>query len=217
MKLVFFGTSSFAVPALDRLKDSVVLVVAQPDRPSGRGMKVRPTAVKEAAQRHGLYVETPLKSRAPEFVQTLKALDPDAFIVASYGQILSKSLLDVPRAGAFNLHASVLPSYRGASPIQYAVLNGDEETGVTLMAMDQFRYAEDQAGQPRRLYRGGAGHRGQCQARAGRRLRTRRDVPGRGAAGGADASLWLRVCKRGTSQARGLFEAYTALTERKPI
>ena len=137
MKLVFFGTSSFAVPALERLKDNVVLVVSQPDRPSGRGMKTRPTPVKEAALRHGLRVETPVKSRATEFVQTLKALDPDAFVVASYGQILSKALLDVPRDGAFNLHASVLPSYRGASPIQYAVLNGDEETGVTLMVMDE--------------------------------------------------------------------------------
>ncbi len=137
MRLVYFGTSSFAVPALDRLKDHVVLVVSQPDRPSGRGMKMRPTPVKEAAQRHGLPVEAPLKSRAPEFVERLKELDADAFVVASYGQILSKALLDVPKVGAFNLHASILPSYRGASPIQYAVLNGDTETGVTLMQMDE--------------------------------------------------------------------------------
>ena len=100
-------------------------------------MRLQATPVKEAALKHGLPVETPVKSRAPEFVQTLKALDPDAFVVASYGQILSKALLDVPKAGAFNLHASILPSYRGASPIQYAVLNGDDETGVTLMAMDE--------------------------------------------------------------------------------
>ena len=137
MRLVYFGTSSFAVPALERIEQDVVLVVSQPDRPRGRGMKTRPTPVKEAALRHNLGVETPVKSRAPEFVKTLKALDADAFVVASYGQILSKALLDVPRAGAFNLHASVLPSYRGASPIQYAVLNGDEETGVTLMMMDE--------------------------------------------------------------------------------
>lgn len=136
MRLVLFGTSTFAVPALERLKKNVVLVVSQPDRPSGRGMKTRPSPVKQVAVRHGLQVETPVKSRAPEFVERLKNLSPDIFVVASYGQILSQALLDVPPAGSFNLHASILPSYRGASPIQYAVLNGDTETGVTLMQMD---------------------------------------------------------------------------------
>jgi methionyl-tRNA formyltransferase len=136
VRLVYFGTSAFAVPALERLARHVVLVVTQPDRPSGRGMAEKPSAVKVAAQKLGLPVETPEKSRDAAFIERLGALAPDAFIVASYGQILSKSLLAVPRKGCFNLHASLLPKYRGAAPIQHAVLNGERETGVTLMLMD---------------------------------------------------------------------------------
>lgn len=136
MRLVYFGTSAFAVPALQRLAQNVVLVVTQPDRPSGRGMEMKPSDVKRAALDLGLPVETPLKCRSPEFVERLGSLDADAFIVASYGQILSKAVLGAPRVGCFNLHASLLPKYRGAAPIQYALLNGDTETGVTLMQMD---------------------------------------------------------------------------------
>ncbi len=136
MRLVYFGTSAFAVPALERLAEHVVLVVTQPDRPSGRGMEPKPSDIKNAGKTLGLAVETPEKSRDKAFVEHLQTLDADAFVVASYGQILSKSLLAVPKHGCFNLHASLLPKYRGAAPIQYAVLNGDTETGVTLMAMD---------------------------------------------------------------------------------
>jgi methionyl-tRNA formyltransferase len=136
VRLVYFGTSAFAVPALERLAPNVVLVVTQPDRPSGRGMADKPSDVKQAAINLGLPVETPEKSRDPLFVEKLRTLDADAFIVASYGQILSKSLLAVPKQGCFNLHASLLPKYRGAAPIQYAILNGDTETGVSLMLMD---------------------------------------------------------------------------------
>ena len=136
MKLVYFGTSAFAVPALQALAPNVALVVTQPDRPSGRGMATRASDVKDAATALGLQVETPEKSRDKAFVESLTALNADAFVVASYGQILSKALLAVPRQGCFNLHASLLPKYRGAAPIQYAVLNGDAVTGVTLMLMD---------------------------------------------------------------------------------
>jgi len=136
VKLVYFGTSAFAVPALQALAPNVALVVTQPDRPSGRGMATRASDVKNAAAALGMQVETPEKSRDRAFVERLTALNADAFVVASYGQILSKALLAVPRAGCFNLHASLLPKYRGAAPIQYAVLNGDTVTGVTLMLMD---------------------------------------------------------------------------------
>lgn len=137
MRLVFFGTSAFAVPALQRLKDDVVLVVTQPDRPSGRGMETKPSDVKRAASQLGLPAETPEKCRDKAFIESLKALAPDAFVVASYGQILSKALLEVPKRGSVNLHASLLPKYRGAAPIQHAILNGETETCVTVMMMDE--------------------------------------------------------------------------------
>jgi len=136
MRIVYFGTSDFAVPALERLKDHTVLVVSQPDRPSGRGMKLTPSPVKQCAIENGLPVETPLKCRDKAFVERLRELDADVFIVASYGQILSQAVLDVPKHGCFNLHGSILPKYRGAAPIQYSILNGDAVTGVTLMLMD---------------------------------------------------------------------------------
>lgn len=137
MKLVFFGTGSFAIPALRNLREHVSLVVTQPDRPSGRGMKLKPSEVKTAALEMGLQVETPEKSRAPEFVERLQSLDADALVVASYGQILSQKVLDSARQGGINLHGSILPKYRGAAPIQRAVLEGEAETGVTLMQMDK--------------------------------------------------------------------------------
>lgn len=137
MKLIFFGTGVFAVPALQALAGDVCLVVAQPDRPSGRGMRVSESPVKVAALELGLTVETPEKSRAPEFVERLGAEDADALVVASYGQILSQSVLDSAKRGGINLHGSLLPLYRGAAPIQRAILDGREETGVTLMQMDR--------------------------------------------------------------------------------
>lgn len=137
MRLAYFGTASFAVPALERLAGSVVHVVSQPDRPTGRGLKVQMSPVKEAALRLGLPVSTPEKAREPEFVEFLKSLDCDVFVVAAYGQILPQRILDIPKRGCVNLHGSILPRWRGAAPVQRAVEAGDSESGVTLMQMDK--------------------------------------------------------------------------------
>ncbi|MFW5697416.1 MAG: methionyl-tRNA formyltransferase [Fimbriimonadaceae bacterium] len=138
MKVVYFGTSDFAVPPLAAIADRISLVITQPDRVSGRGMKAsRPSPVKRFALKHGLPVETPEKSRSPSFVEKLEALKPDLFVVASYGQILSRRLLDVPKHGCVNLHASLLPKYRGAAPIQRAIENGEIYSGITLMQMEE--------------------------------------------------------------------------------
>jgi methionyl-tRNA formyltransferase len=137
VRLVFFGTGEFAVPALKAVADKVVLVVTQPDRPSGRGMSLKPSAVKLAAQELGLPIATPERARNPDFVEEIRELKPDALIVASYGQILSQSLLDTAREGGINLHGSILPKFRGAAPIQRAIQSGESESGVTLMQMDK--------------------------------------------------------------------------------
>lgn len=137
MRLVFFGTGAFALPALRALAPHVVLVVTQPDRPTGRGMRLQPAPAKLVAQELGLAVETPEKTRAPEFVARLRELDADALVVASYGQILSVAVLESARRGGINLHGSILPEYRGAAPVQRCVLDGRTETGITLMQMDK--------------------------------------------------------------------------------
>ena len=137
MRLVYFGTGSFAIPALRALENHVCLVVTQPDRPTGRGMKVQPSPMKMAAAEMGLPVRTPERAKSDEFVAEIQALEPDALVVASYGQILSQRLLDVAKRGGINLHGSILPHWRGAAPIQRAIEHGDEETGVTLMQMDK--------------------------------------------------------------------------------
>lgn len=137
MKLVFFGTSEFAVPSLQALADSVCLVVSQPDRPSGRGMHFRPSPVKIAAQELGVEVETPERCKDPAFVERIRSIGADALVVAAYGQILPVALLEASERGAINLHGSILPAYRGAAPIQRAILSGERETGVTLMQMDK--------------------------------------------------------------------------------
>ncbi|MCH8274061.1 MAG: methionyl-tRNA formyltransferase [Armatimonadetes bacterium] len=137
MRLVFFGTSPFAVPALRAVAPDVVLVVTQPDRPAGRGRKLRATPVKEAAEELGLPVVAPERARNKEFVSSIRQLDADALLLAAYGQILPESLLGAARRGGINLHASALPYYRGAAPIQRALLAGETETGVTLMQMDK--------------------------------------------------------------------------------
>lgn len=137
MRVIYFGTSEFAVPALKALADSVVLVVSQPPRQSGRGMNVHSSPVHREALRLGLPVEHPEKSRDPAFVDRLRALNSDALVVASYGQILSQAMLDSAVRGGINLHGSILPKYRGAAPIQRAIQNGEIETGVTLMQMDR--------------------------------------------------------------------------------
>jgi methionyl-tRNA formyltransferase len=137
VKLVYFGTSEFAVPALQSLAAHVTLVVSQPDRPSGRGMRLQSSPVKKIALELGLPVETPEKARAPEFVELVASLNADVHVVAAYGQILSTKLLETARHGGINLHGSILPQYRGAAPIQRCILNGDSLTGVTLMQMDK--------------------------------------------------------------------------------
>lgn len=136
MRVVYFGTAEFAVPALEAVSESVVLAVSQPDRPSGRGMRLKPSPVREAAERLGIPVATPEKARDPSFIQAVRELEPDLLLVAAYGQILRQALLDTGRQGAFNLHGSVLPQWRGAAPIQRCIESGANETGVTLMKMD---------------------------------------------------------------------------------
>jgi methionyl-tRNA formyltransferase len=137
MKLIYFGTAEFAVPALRALSTHVSLVVSQPDRPTGRGLKMQESPVKAVARELGLVVETPEKSRTPEFVERLRLEKADALVVAAYGQILSTAVLESATRGGINLHGSILPKYRGAAPIQRAIFDGETETGVTLMQMDK--------------------------------------------------------------------------------
>lgn len=137
MRVAYFGTAPFAVPALRALAKSVVLVVSQPDRPTGRGMKFQPSPVRTVAMELGIPTATPLRARDPEFVKTLQDLHLDALVVAAYGQILSTAVLESAACGGINMHGSILPSYRGAAPIQRCLMNGDTETGVTLMQMDR--------------------------------------------------------------------------------
>ncbi|RYG33279.1 methionyl-tRNA formyltransferase [bacterium] len=137
MRLVFFGTGSFAVPALRAMAEHTVLAVTQPDAPSGRGGLLTPSAVKLAALELGIPVETPERARAKEFVDRIAAMEADALLVASYGQILSERLLNSAKWGGINLHGSILPRWRGAAPIQRSVEAGDPETGITLMQMDR--------------------------------------------------------------------------------
>lgn len=137
MKLVFFGTADFALPSLRVLANSVCLVVSQPDRPTGRGMSVRPSPVRRLALELGLPTSAPQSCREPEFVAQIAEIQPDALLVAAYGQIMPLRLFDTARHGGINLHGSVLPKYRGAAPIQRAILEGESETGVTLMQMDK--------------------------------------------------------------------------------
>src|SRR5512135_3452412 len=133
------GTPSFAVPTLAALAQAgheVVLVVTQPDKPKGRGMKLAPPPVKEKALELGLSVFQPERVKMPEAVEMLAGMAPDAMVVAAFGQILPKTVLDIPKLGCFNVHASLLPKYRGAAPINWAIINGEETTGVTIMKMD---------------------------------------------------------------------------------
>lgn len=137
MRLVFLGTAEFAVPSLRRsaAEHDVLAVITQPDKPGSRG-RPAPRPVAGAAHDLGLPVLMPRRVRAPEAVADIAALHPDALVVAAYGQILPQALLDVPRLGAVNVHASLLPRWRGASPVAHAILAGDAETGVTIMQMD---------------------------------------------------------------------------------
>lgn len=139
MRIVFMGTPEFALPSLRALVDKkykIEAVVTQPDRPGGRGKKLRRSPVKVFAQRAGLPVYQPDGIRNPEFIEVLENLAPDVVAVAAFGQILPEKILDLPRYGCINVHASLLPAYRGAAPIHRAVMNGEKETGVTIMQMD---------------------------------------------------------------------------------
>src|SRR5690606_25783121 len=136
MKIIFAGTPEFAVPALQALIDDghqVSLVLTQPDRPSGRGMKLKPSPVKQCAIDNGIEVFQPESLRPEEVQSRIASEDADVMIVAAYGLIIPDSVLNVPRYGCYNIHASLLPRWRGAAPIQRALLAGDKETGVTIM------------------------------------------------------------------------------------
>lgn len=140
MKIVYMGTPDFAVPPLEALVRSgyeVAAVVTQPDKPKGRGKTLMPTPVKEEAMKHDIPVYQPLKVREPEFVEILENIAPDIIVVAAFGQIIPKKILDMPKYGCINIHASLLPKYRGAAPIQWAVINGEKVSGVTTMRMDE--------------------------------------------------------------------------------
>lgn len=139
LRIVFMGTTNFGVPALEKLVNSkyeVVAVIAQPDRPNKRGKKITVLPLKAKAIDLGLKVLQPENIKDPEWVKKLKAYKADVFIVAAYGQILSEEILFMPRYGSLNIHGSLLPKYRGAAPIQRAIIDGEEKSGVTIMQMD---------------------------------------------------------------------------------
>ena len=140
MRLVFMGTPDFAVASLEALlqsDDSVVGVVTQPDRPKGRGQVLTPSPVKLLAQRAKIPLLQPLKMKDPEFLQTLAGWKPDLIAVTAFGRILPPAILSLPPRGCINVHGSLLPKYRGAGPIQWAIINGETETGITTMLMDE--------------------------------------------------------------------------------
>src|SRR5580692_8140310 len=139
MKLVFFGTPAFAVPSLEAIVGvghKVVAVFTQPDRPKGRGQKMAMSPVKESALKLGLNIFQPERVRRPEVVEQLRAIAPQAMVVVGYGQIIPQSILDIPPLGIINVHASLLPKYRGAAPVQWAIAGGETVTGVTTMRID---------------------------------------------------------------------------------
>lgn len=140
LRIVFFGTAELARVSLSQLADHSqflpIAVVSQPDRAKGRELKLQPTPVKIEALKRGLTVLQPQRARDPKFVEELRLLSPELIVVAAYGQILPASILDLPRYGCLNVHASLLPKYRGAAPIQWAILDDESVTGVTIMKMD---------------------------------------------------------------------------------
>ena len=139
MKIVFMGTPHFAVGALQAIIDAgheVVAVVTQPDKPKGRGKEMQSTPVKQCAIAANILVFQPKKIKNEESIEILRSYRADIFVVAAFGQILSKEILEMPRFGCINIHASLLPKYRGAAPIQWAIIDGERETGVTIMQMD---------------------------------------------------------------------------------
>lgn len=140
MRIVFMGTPDFSVGALESIVSAgyeVAAVVTQPDKPKGRGKEMQFTAVKECALKYGIPVFQPIKIKAADAVDVLKEYRADIFIVAAFGQLLSKEILELPKYGCVNIHASLLPKYRGAAPIQWAIIDGEAQTGITIMQMDE--------------------------------------------------------------------------------
>ena len=140
MKLIFMGTPDFSVGTLEALiaaGHEITLVVSQPDKPKGRGHELAPTPVKETALKHGLKVFQPKRLKAPETIRTLEETPADAIVVIAFGQIVPASILHMKKYGCINVHGSLLPKYRGAAPIQWAVIDGERESGVTIMQMDE--------------------------------------------------------------------------------
>ncbi|MBS1111744.1 MAG: fmt [Nitrospirae bacterium] len=140
MRLIFFGTPEFAVPALNALINSeheILAVVSQPDRRSGRGRHLVLSPVKENAQSAGLNILQPKKVKEAAFLEELKRLNPDAIVTAAYGQLLPSDIIRLPKFGCVNIHASLLPKYRGAAPVNWAIINGDKTSGITMMLMDE--------------------------------------------------------------------------------
>lgn len=140
MRIVFMGTPDFAVGSLQALAEAgkyeIVSVITQPDRPKGRGRQMLMTPVKEYALSQGYEVHQPQRVKTPEFVAQLREMNPDLIVVAAFGQLLSQEILSMPKYGCINVHASLLPKYRGAAPIHYAIMQGEKESGVTIMQMD---------------------------------------------------------------------------------
>ena len=140
MKIIFFGTPTPAAVCLKTLigvEEEIIYVISQPDRKKGRGLHLTPSPAKKLAIQNKIPVETPEKIKDETFIKKIKSLNPDLIIVAAYGKILPKQILDIPKYGAINIHASLLPKYRGAAPIQHALLNGEKETGITIIQLDE--------------------------------------------------------------------------------
>ncbi|HAK74071.1 MAG TPA: methionyl-tRNA formyltransferase, partial [Sporomusaceae bacterium] len=139
LRIVYMGTPDFAVPCLDRLVEDgheILAVVTQPDRPKGRGQKLAVSPVKVAALAYNLPVLQPVKIKEADFMEKMASLAPDVIVVVAFGQFLPKQLLELPSLGCINVHASLLPYYRGAAPIHWAIINGEVTTGITTMYMD---------------------------------------------------------------------------------
>ncbi len=139
-RIVFMGTPHFAVPALQKLierRADLIGVVTQPDRPVGRGQHLKPSPIKELSRAHNLPIFQPTKVKDPDFIDVFLKLHPDLVVVVAYGQIIPRQLLDIPTCGFINVHSSLLPAYRGAAPINRALINGETQTGVTIMRLDE--------------------------------------------------------------------------------
>ena len=137
-RVIFMGTPEFSVPCLKALAEhtEIVGVVTQPDKPRGRGQKLQPSPVKALAEAEGFRIYQPERIKTEEFVEALEALHPDLMVVVAFGKILSQRILDIPSYGCINVHASLLPKYRGAAPMQWSIINGEHRTGITTMFMD---------------------------------------------------------------------------------